>query len=221
MMKKFLSLLVCCLLSACQTSQDTVLQQTKKISAAKINDRLGMAYLERHDILRAKQKFLLALEQAPHIPEPWYSMAYFLETTGNKDQARKYYLKAISLAPERGDALNNYGTFLCRGGEYKTAIHYFMKAAQDPSYLAQGSAYENAGLCSLKIPDVKNATAYFKKALAEDPERSNALIELAELNFRKGDFKSARSGLDKFLLITSPSVQSFLLEKKLDKKLRA
>jgi len=220
-MKKIIFLLICCLLSACQTSQETSISQTKKISAAKINDRLGMAYLERHDIRRAKQKFLLALEQAPDIPEPWYSMAYFLESTGNKDQARKYYLKAISLAPERGDALNNYGTFLCRSGEYKNAIQYFMKAAQDPKYLAQGSAYENAGLCSLKIPDIKNATAYFKKALAEDPERANALIELAELSFRQGEYKSARKDLDKYLLVASPSVQSYLLEKKLDKKLSA
>src|SRR5437870_5789715 len=121
---KVISVLIamCFMLAACQTSQTTNGDENKKISAAKINDRLGLAYLERHDIQRAKQKFLTALDQAPDIPETWYSMAYFLESTGNKDQAKAYYLKALATAPHRGDALNNYGTYLCRSGDYKTAV---------------------------------------------------------------------------------------------------
>lgn len=207
------------MLTACQTSSSP--EENKKISAAKINVRLGMAYLERHDIQRAKQKFLLALDLAPDIPETWYTMAYFLESTGNKEQAKTYYLKSVSLAPSRGDALNNYGTFLCRAGDYKNAVAYFVKATKDPKYLEQASAFENAGLCSLKMPDNKIAMAYFKRALEEDPSRQTALIELSELNYRQGDYALARHQLDQYLQLASPSVQSYLLEKKIDQKIRA
>src|SRR5688572_8424968 len=96
-------------LSSCQTVAEKE-EASKKINAAKINDQLGMAYLERRDTQRAKQKFLLALEQAPSLPEAWYSMAYYLESTGNNTEAKQHYLKAVSLAPDRGDVLNNYGT---------------------------------------------------------------------------------------------------------------
>src|SRR5690349_19706212 len=123
-------LMVGCL-SACQTTQ-TNNDEEKRVAAAKINDQLGIAYMERHDIQRAKQKFLLALDQAPNIPEPWYSMGYYLESSGNHEQAKKYYLKSVELAPDRGDVLNNYGTFLCRSGDYQGAVNHFLKAVQDP-----------------------------------------------------------------------------------------
>lgn len=206
---------------SCQTSQTSNTEETKKTTVAQINTRLGMAYLERHDIQRAKQKFLMALDQAPHIPDTWYSMAYFLESTGNKEQAKTYYEKAVALAPKRGDALNNYGTFLCRSGEYQAAVGYFVKATQDQKYLEQASAYENAGLCSMKIPDTKSAMAYFKRALAEDPRRATSLIELSELNYKQGDYSNARLRLKQYLQVAAPSAQSFLLEKKIDAKLQA
>jgi type IV pilus assembly protein PilF len=206
-------------LTACQSTQPPTEDEVKKTSAAKINDQLGIVYLERHDMQRAKQKFLLALDQAPNIPEPWYSMAYYLESTGNREQAKKYYLKAVEIAPERGDVLNNYGTFLCRSGDYRGAVNHFLKAAQDTKYLDVSAAYENAGLCSLKIPNHVEAVKYFEKALAEDPNRPVSLLELAELNYTQGNYSKSRKQLDQFLKQSQPSMQSYLLEQKLDTKL--
>jgi len=193
--------------------------EDKITTAAKINVRLGMAYLDRHDISRAKQKFLLALDQGPYIPETWYSMGYFMEATGNTEQAQKYYLKAIKVAPDRGDTLNNYGTYLCRNGNYQTSITYFMKAIKDPKYLDPAAAYENAGLCALKIPDHTNAAMYFKRALAEDPTRATSLIKLAELNYRIGNYALARHELKQYLQLSSPTAESYVLEQKIDAKL--
>jgi type IV pilus assembly protein PilF len=206
-------------LTACQTSQVSIEQQKKKLSAARINDRLGMAYLERHDIQRAKQKFLLALDQAPSIPETWYSMGYFLESTGNRNNAKQYYLKAVQLAPARGDVLNNYGTYLCRAGDYQGAVKQFIKATEDSKYLEHAGAYENAGLCSLKIPNYNQAFKYFDRALAEDSNRTVSLIEIAELNYKRSNYKLARQQLEKYLTLASPSAQTFRLEKKIDAKL--
>lgn len=211
-------IMVACL-TACQTTQPSS-EEEKKISAAKINDQLGIAYLERHDIQRAKQKFLLALDQAPNIPEPWYSMGYFLESSGDREQAKKYYTKAVELAPERGDVLNNYGTFLCRSGDYQGAVNHFLKATRDPKYLEVAAAYENAGLCSLKIPHDSDAMKYFEKALREDPNRTSALLELAELNYRLGNYAQARKQLDQYLKQASPTMRTYVLEQKIDSKLK-
>lgn len=172
-----------CLLSACASVNSTNSEeQARKVKTAKINAQLGIAYLERRNLQRAKQKLLLALEQGPTIPEPWYSMAYFLEATGNKDDASIYYQKAISVAPTRGDAQNNYGTFLCRNGDYRGSIEHFMLAVKDPTYLDPADAYENAGLCALKIPDKTMATKYFSQALQQDPSRMVSERKLRELN---------------------------------------
>lgn len=202
-------------LAACQPLQTTDDSGEKKIRAARINTQLAVAYLKRHEITRAKQKLILAMEEGPSLPEVWYTTAYFLEATGNKDKARQHYLKAIDLASERGDVHNNYGTFLCRNGKYKEAIHQFLLAIQDINYLDPAAAYENAGLCSLKIPDTVRAQFYFKKSLIENPNRPTSLIELAELNYRIKKIFTAKKLLDQFHRLSPPTPQSTNLMEKI------
>lgn len=175
----FMMLLV---LSGCNTmnyADKEVAAKNKKI--ASINISLGMAYLEHGDKDRARQKLLHALQRDPSLPEAWYSMGYFQEATGHTVEARKNYLHALELAPDRGDVQNNYGTFLCRSGYYQEAVNHFITATKDPQYLDLAGAYENAGLCSLKIPDKKQAERYFNLALEQDATREVSMTELTKL----------------------------------------
>jgi type IV pilus assembly protein PilF len=181
-------LLLILLVAACSSvkknhDQTQAERDEKKMHhAAMINSQLGLLYLEKNDVSRAKQKLLLSLEEGPTLPETWYAMGYFLEKTGNNPEAKAHYLKALKLAPKRGDVLNNYGTYLCRRGDYQTAITYFMLSVKDPNYLEPAAAYENAGLCALKIPNKTLAADYFRSAVAQDPNRILASQELSKLN---------------------------------------
>jgi type IV pilus assembly protein PilF len=190
-----------------------------KADIAKINVQLGMAYLEQKNVQRAKQKFLLALDQGPNIPETWYSMAYFLEATGNQEEASKYYLKAVEVAPGRGDAQNNYGTFLCRSGRYQESIKHFMLAAKSPEYLDPAAAYENAGMCAMKIPSYQQAEGYFKQALLKDPARTLSLLKLAEVDIKLGNIENAKKMLNQFALVAEPTPESEALHQQIAKKL--
>ena len=189
----------------------------ENLQVAKINVQLGMAYLERNHLQRAKQKLLMALNQAPQLPEAWYSMAYFLEASGNKEEAKNYYQKAIALAPGRGDAENNYGTFLCRNKNYELAIKHFELATKDLRYLDSAGAFENAGLCALKIPDQNRALAYFQLALKQDHDRPSTLLKVANLYDQQGAYPLAQNYLHHFLQVASPNKQSNLLSKHLAK----
>lgn len=175
--------LIACMMNFVACSMKTSIKynedMSRKIHTARLNAQLGIAYLEKNDMQRAKQKLLLSLAQAPTIPEPWYSMAWFLEVTGNKPEANIYYLKAIAVSPEQGAANNNYGAFLCRSGHYQAAIQQFLLAAHAPIYLNPAAAYENAGLCAKKLPDNTQASGYFRQALKSDPTRLVSRQELA------------------------------------------
>jgi type IV pilus assembly protein PilF len=209
-------------LSACSTTKSTSSEtedKNKKISTAKINTQLGIAYLEQHNIPRAKRKFLLALDEAPNIPDTWYTMGYFLEVTGDKEQAKKYYLKSIALAPQRGDVQNNFGTFLCRSGEYQAAIEHFKLATKDINYVDTAGAYENAALCALKIPNKQLALLYFNKTMEQDPDRPSVYLELADLNYKEGKYRLSKQNLDRFLQLSPPNKTSFELSDQLEKKL--
>ncbi len=213
-----LFIFVLSLLTACHSMVHTETKHDKKVTAAEINVQLGMAYIERHELQRAKQKFLKAMREAPQLPEVWYSMAYFFEITGEKDRANYCYLKALELAPKRGDTNNNYGTYLCRSHRYKEAIKHFMIATQDVEYLDVASAYENAGLCAEMIPSLQQAEQYFEAALKQDPSRASSLLGLAEVKYQEGHYEAANSYLNQYLLLSSPTKESKALRVKLNKK---
>lgn len=213
-----LLLFVLSILTACHTLTPPDSGHDKKVTAAGINIQLGMAYLERHEVQRAKQKFLMALREAPQLPEIWYSMAYYFEVTGDKERATRCYLRAIELAPKRGDTNNNYGTFLCRSHHYSAAIKHFLVATQDVEYLDTASAYENAGLCAELIPAPKAAQQYFEAALKQDPNRPMSLLGLAEVNYEQKQYQIANNYLNQFLAISPPTPESRSLSIKLAKK---
>ena len=180
----------CLLLQACQHKEDdkdiTNRDQLNLNKAATFNMQLGLGYLKQGDRPRAKKKLLTALEQDPKSADINAAMAYYLEQTKEQEDAKKYYLKAISLSGNSGAQFNNYGTFLCRQGEYTKAESYFLKAVKDSQYIHTAGAYENAGLCVLAIPDDEKAKFYFNKALNQDPSRRASLYELVKLESKAG-----------------------------------
>lgn len=138
--------------------------------AAITNAKLGLLYLQKAYYSAAKKSLLRAIHDDPRIASPWYSMGYFLEKTGHTKSAARYYQYAIKIDPHSGDAKNNYGIFLCRYKQYQSAIHEFMSAVREPNYLYVASAYKNAGICALKIPNQQWARYFFKKAEENNPK---------------------------------------------------
>jgi type IV pilus assembly protein PilF len=167
------------LLSACSPLADN---NESLQMAANDNVQLGLAYLQQNDVPRAKEKFLLACQQAPKWPVALDAMAYFLEQTDDNAGAATYYQRAIVYSPKDGGALNNYGAFLCRNHNPQQAIEALLRAVRDPNYINSAEAYENAGLCALTIPDQEQAKYFFTKALQQDPSRQVARNELEKLH---------------------------------------
>ncbi|KTD62741.1 type IV pilus biogenesis/stability protein PilW [Legionella shakespearei] len=183
------------LIAGCQHAEnkeeDTGNKKTDLSKAASYNVQLGLGYLKQGDRPRAKRKLLTAMEQEPESADVNAAMAYYFEQTSELEEAKKYYVKAIALSGSSGAQLNNYGTFLCRQGDYKKAESYFLKAVKDVKYVHTSGAYENAGLCALEVPDIEKARLYFNNALNQDPSRRVSLYELAKLESKAGNDEKA------------------------------
>jgi type IV pilus assembly protein PilF len=185
-LKCTLTLLFALILTACSS----LMPQQDNNAAATANIQLGLAYLQQGNPILAKQKLLLALQQAPHHPAPWYSMGYFLQTRGDLQTAGGYYHRAVNIAPHDGAAQNNYGVFLCRTGHYREAVKHLLLAARSINYLHTANAYENAGICALKIPERKLALQYLQRAVAQDPHRTTAREQLRKLQLNSSNGKN-------------------------------
>lgn len=173
----------------------------KKINlkqAALYNSQLGLAYLEKGHVPRAKKKLLIALEQDPASADVHAALGYFFEHTKNRDMAKKHYVKAITLAPNSGAQMNNYGAFLCEQGNYTEAETWFMKAVQDIHYLNTAAAYENAGFCAVKANNFVKAEIWLLKALEQDSGRRKALYKLVKIKSDKNKYEEALTYLQKY-----------------------
>jgi type IV pilus assembly protein PilF len=187
--------------------------------AALLNVEMGEAYLAQGQITRAKQKFIHALELKPKMPEAHSSIGYFFETVGDLEEAERHYKQAISFGDRKGKFYNNYGTFLCRQGRYKEADKAFNSAINDKHYIKTAEAYENAGVCAMKQPDVDKAYAYLQTALKRDPFRYSAMLELASLELNRHNLLVARDYLDRYAAaVEPPNARSLWLRIQLGKQ---
>jgi type IV pilus assembly protein PilF len=183
---------------------DEVAAQKKNAKAAKINTQLGMGYLKQGNTSRAKQKLLMAQEQAPRSPDVAGALGYYFETTGEMNQAQRYYLRALNLAPGKGAQLNNYGAFLCRQAKYSEAEKYFIRATKDINYVNSAGAVENAGICALAIPNLALAKQYFEQAIAQDPQRFNSYYELGKMMLEAKQYKDSLKWIERYELQNNP-----------------
>jgi type IV pilus assembly protein PilF len=187
--------------------------------AASINVQLGLQYLAQGSVSRAKQKLLLAVEQNPSL-QSYGALAYFYEKTGESNVAGEYYLKAIAEEPSAGAGHNNYGAFLCRQGQYQQAEQQFELAVNDPNYLNDAGAYENAGLCALLVPNQQQAISYFQRALRQDPKRSTAAAHLVKIYYEQGQYQQANKYMQQYIKTNKLTADNLWLGVKIAQQLQ-
>lgn len=209
MRRLFITLAMGLCLCACSKSSTKSSQVPgRAISAARLNVRLGMNYLQQHRNDIAKAKLLKALALSPKLPEANFAMGYYLFKTGNLKQAEQYYQKAYKLAPNDPDVLNSYGVFLCETDRYKKAEKLFIKATKAPLFTAVGLTYQNAGSCAYIHNHLKAASSYFKQALKQDPRLPLPYLRLAQISFNEKQYQRAGHYLNQFNRLADPTIDS-------------
>ncbi len=186
------------LLQAACTSSEVRQEEERMLKAADYNTQLGINYMRDGNLEQAKFKLERALEQNPKSAVANNAYAVLQERLGDVDLADKHYRRAVDLNPEDSNAHNNYGTFLCKHNRLREADKQFRLALKNPLYKTPESAYTNAGVCALKIPDEEKAEEYFRKALSERSDYLPALYELAALSFEQGRYLQARAFLQRY-----------------------
>jgi len=168
------------------------------VSMAESRIALGLGYLESGSMIRAHDNLQQALTHAPSYYRAQLSMAHYYETVGEDAKAEDMYKRSIRQNSKNGNVLNNYGTFLCKQGEYKQADKMFNRAIEQPYYYLIPASYENAGFCALKSNNKDKAKYYFTRAIDHDPHRPKSILQLAKLEIDSGNYTDARIRLMRF-----------------------
>lgn len=185
--------------------------------AALVNVELGLHYLAEGQIARAKHKLVHAATLAPNAPETHSALAYFFEKVGDSQEAMREHKKALKLGglKHKGALSNNYAAFLYRQNRFKEAKDNFRVALQDKHYAHSAEVNENAGLCALKLFELKAAEHYFNTAIQQDPKRAIALLELADIMLKQKKTIAAKTFLERHHELVKPSSKSISIREAL------
>lgn len=188
-------------------------------SAAEINTRLGLAYLQQGNAELALEKLNKALEQDPKSATAHHYLAETYRQTGQYEEAHDHFKKALALASKDGAIHNNYGVFLCEMREFAAADRAFLHATKLRNYASPSDAYENAGLCALREPDIKRAEERFRAALKLKAKRPVSLYQLAELSLTQKNYLEARAFLQRYEEVAPPSAHTLWLGVQIEREL--
>lgn len=89
--------------------------------SATVHYGLGVAHVQRGDLVAAEQCFLRAIERQPAVPEAYSNLGAIEMRRSNFPKAAEYFTKAVDLEPANPDLLVNLGTALINLGRFDDA----------------------------------------------------------------------------------------------------
>lgn len=198
---KFTALILAVLLAGCAASganNRAAQPQSRAQASAKIHTELAASYYERSQLGIALEEIATALQMDANY-SPAYSVRGLIYMTLHEDaQAEESFQHSLKIDPNDSESHNNYGWFLCQRDKEKESIKHFMAALKNPLYRTPEKAYLNAGVCSKKGGNMKDAEEFLQKALLMQPNLSGALLGLADLSFATSDYAGAKSYFMRF-----------------------
>jgi len=220
-------LLLCLfLLGGCATSSGPVPSDNtsqispEKLSSARVHTELAANYYSRGQYSIALDELGIALRTLPNYG-PAYNMLGLVYMDLKEDaKAAQSFEQALKFDPNDSDANNNYGWFLCQRSDPAKSFAYFAAAQRNPLYTTPERSLVNAGICSRKVNDPVAAEKYFMRALALRPTNTQALHNLAELSFQRGEFAESRNYLSRYMRLDSnPSAEALWLAVRVERRL--
>jgi type IV pilus assembly protein PilF len=162
------------------------------IKSAKVHTELAGLYFERGQYGVALDEIEQALQSDRNFAQAYSVRGLVHMSLREDEQAEEDFKKSLSLDRNDSDTHNNYGWFLCQRGREKESIPHFMAALKDPLYRTPGRAFLNAGICSQKMGNNKDAKEFLQRALVAQPGMQQALLAMAEISFADGDYSAAK-----------------------------
>jgi len=186
---------------------------------ARIHTELASAYFERGNMGVALEELRIAVE-ADSTYAPAFNVLGLVHMDLRENAvAQQHFERALRLSPNDPDINNNYGWFLCQSGREEQSIAYFLAALKNPLYSTPARSYVNAGLCAIRKNNERDAFDYFQRALRSEPDNLQALLNLASIQYKRGQLQPARGFVGRFNKLVEPTAESLWLALRIERKL--
>ena len=180
---------------------------------AKAHFALGELLYTSGDTATAVQHYQQAVSLTPYIKEAFYEpLESYFAGLMTADEAMPFLEKATLVLPDDPRSYFYAGTLEADAGNTQEAIDHYEKTVEiiesDPSHLQTelllgdfNDVYVKLGELYHQQGDVDAAVAYFKRALALNPELTDKFIAQGQHAFDEGNYQNAIESLNTHLLL--------------------
>ena len=153
---------------------------------------LASAYFGRGQVQTALEQLKLALDADPNFGPAWNLRGLVYSNLGEPALAEESYRRALQIDPRDGDAMHNYGFWLCQQKRYTEANAQFSQAVAEPRYRGVPRTLLAQGICHAFAGNLTGADSTLTRAMELDPGNPVIATNLAEVLYRRGEYERAR-----------------------------
>ena len=152
-----------------------------------------------------------ALAIDPSNADAWHLKGLLMQLSFKRfDEAKQYYLKALTLRQPFPEAEVNLGNTYMDEQNYDAAIRHYRAALAVPTYQSPYFAHANLGAAYMKLGDTARAFEHLEAARVLNPKFCIVYLKLAELHRIKGQEDEACKSLQKMREVCPDSAEAHL-----------
>lgn len=186
---------------------------------ARIRLELAVNYYSAQSYKVALDELRLSLQADPNFADAHGMLALVYMALNERGLAEQSFERALQLSPQDSNINTNYGWFLCQSGREAKSIPYFLAAIRNPLYATPALPLQNAGVCSMRIGDVKHAEEYLLRSFQADPKAPVTMYNLGLLYYKKDDYERAKFYAQRLINSVQPNAEAIWLMLRIDRKL--
>jgi type IV pilus assembly protein PilF len=214
---KLLAVMLGGCLAAC--SSNSAFKKASPSVTAATNMQLAIEYMKLGKLATSRDFMERALSGDPGNPNVQMTAGLVYERLNDMPKAERAYSTAYRLGKKDPNIENAYAGFLCRTGKAVAGEKLFTEVASNPLYQTPEVALINAGVCVRGTGDVVDAERYFNRALAIHPNLPEALLQLGNIAFDRGDAAQARDIVQRYLAVNAPTSEVLWLGFRAERKM--
>lgn len=219
MIARLLIVIALLAVTACITTTTGPTIQRNDAEAAAINLNLGINYLRQGNMEQARIKLERSIKFDSKSSTAHRLLGLVYEQLGDTKSAEEQYRIAVRQGPKDADALTQLAIFLCtQKGDQEGALAYFDRALDIPLYQQRYLLFTNAGTCAKSL-DLELAENYLRRGLELNPNYPEALLQLGDVAYQRGNYLQSRAFVERYLAAANPSSQALWLGYKLENAL--
>lgn len=186
---------------------------------ARIHTELAGSYYQRGNLGVALSEARIAVAADSGYAPAYNLLGLVYSDLRETGLAEEAFQHSLAINPNDPDANHNYAWFLCENRREDESIRYFLMAVRYPLYTTPQKSYTMAATCALRRGNEKDAYEYLERALRLDQNYYPALINLAQLKYRRGELDTARVLVVRYNKLAEPTSESLWLAVRIERKL--